>query len=142
MSNFWCVEPDSEKVDIELTRKGKTKQASLWFKCELTVGEQRAVDTSALKTMSNITGKRGQEANPEIAIDWKGQGFSRMLAYLTDWNLTDDGGNKLPLVRATIENFNEDVFAVIEEALNGHVERMNERKNSQAGESKSPAISA
>jgi hypothetical protein len=138
--NFWTVAPKTEWVEFELDgRKGK-----LELKLELTVGEQRDVDTAGFKSVGNLGARKDDErSNPEIGVDWKAQSFARTLAYLVDWDLADDYNNKIKVSKATVESLRQPVYAALESAINAHVERQESlRKNDRAGEPQSPAISA
>lgn len=96
-------------------------------KRELSVGEQRSVDLAGFRRMSAGNQRAGQDAKEtperesEFKIDWEAQGFARAKAYIVDWSLTDTRGNKLK-VADTIDKLKKPVFAVIEAALNAHVE--------------------
>ena len=141
--NFWCVTPETDEVTIEVAGH----QAKLWLKRELTVGEQREVDTAGFRSVGGLGGGRqragGPASEPEIMVDWKAQSFARTLAYVADWDMTDGKGNKLKIARATIESLRQSVHEAIEVAISAHIERQEAlRKNVQSGESLPPAISA
>lgn len=142
MGNFWTVSTDVDEVAFEVTIGGATKTGKLWLKRQLSVGESRDVSTAGFRAVGGL-GDRRREADPEIRVDWKAQSFARSLAYITDWDLTDDKGNKLQINQATIQAFRPEVHDAIEDAITGHVERQEAlRKNVPAGESASPATSA
>ena len=149
MANFWCVEPTPENVDVlELAYGGR--DFKLWVKKELTIGEQRAVETAGFSRVSTGA-KRGpvkaeddDDAGVDVKVDWKKQSFMRTLVYVTDWTLTDEAGNKMPITREVIETLRPAVFDVIEKALNAHVERVKavQGNGPQAGASAPQQMSA
>lgn len=128
MSNFWCVEPETD--DVEVSVDGRSFK--VWFKRELTVGEQRQVDTAGFRAITGVMSNRRGGGEPEIAIDWKAQMFARVVAYVADWSLVDEKGNKLPLPD-TLYQLRSSVFDAIASALDAHVERRETmRKNGQS----------
>lgn len=142
MGSFWTVSTDTDEVSFEISIGGVTKSAKLWLKRVLSTGEARAANTAGFKAVGGL-GDRTREADPEIRVDWSAQSFARTLAYVTDWDLTDDKGNKLAINFATIHALRTEVHDAIEGAINAHIERQEAlRKNTQAGASEQPATSA
>ena len=128
-ANVWCVKPESVRIDLAYTPPGETER-KFWIeiKKHLTVGEERRIMTAGWKGMS-----RSEESGETgINIDWKAQTFARTETFLTDWSLKDDG---VPLSRASIEALSSDVYALIETAINAHVEAMVEEKKAKSGSS-------
>lgn len=142
MSSKWTVTPETDRLDVEILGE----QCWIEVKRDLTIGEQKRVDTSGFRGMTGF-GKTDDEPGSiaeqerkqqtEISIDWRGQTFARTLTYLVDWSLADDKGNKLPCTgaagRATIEALHQDVYAAIEKAINEHVERRTREKKVKSG---------
>jgi hypothetical protein len=120
----------------------------LLVKKRLNVGEQRAYFARLY-----IAGADGiMRANP-LNI-----GAATVLAYLLDWNLTEDNGEPLPSIRdespdavATIlDSLDPETFAEIREAIDAHVDKetkaREQEKNAKAGRTTSaetsPSLSA
>jgi hypothetical protein len=154
VGNFWTVDPTSNVDQIDLSYGGR--DFTIWVRRDLTVGETRLVETAGFRKLTGI-GNRAkatqaaaqksamtpEDDGMEIAIDWKLQSFARTATYLTDWTLADDAGNKLPLTRDTVESLRPEVYKVVEDAINEHVEaRAKIRKNEQTGGEASRQISA
>ena len=140
MGNFWCVTPETDRLELEALGR------PFWIDVvrELTVGEQRQVDTGGFRGgVQGAEGQRAADRQTEIAIDWKAQSFARSEVYIKDWSLADDKGNKLPIKRATIEALRQPVFQAIEDGLTKHIETQAAlRKNAPSGDAGPRAISA
>lgn len=142
MGNFWCVDPASNTEVLTLSYAGHEFKITVLR--ELTVGEQRAIETAGFHRMT-MGGRRSQNQDDgaAIAVDWNKQSFARTLTYLKDWTLTDDKGNKLPISRDMIESLKTPVYEVIDAAITKHVEAMEElRKNAQTGDASQLPTSA
>lgn len=132
MGNFWCVDPVNNVEEIPLSYGGR--DFKIFLKRELTVGEQRSIDTSGFRSVAGLTGK--QDAEPEIMVDFKRQSFAKTVAYLVDWTLSDDLGNKMPLGEDSVRSLRPAVYKVIEDAVKAHVERTDAiRGNAETGAS-------
>lgn len=144
MANFWCVDPENNVEEISLSFKGR--EFKIWVKRELTVGEQRAIDTAGFRSLRGFgrdSKTQDASAEPEIGIDWNRQSFARTATYLTDWTLADEAGNKMVIGRDTIESLRTDIYKVIEDAITEHVAKQAAmRKNDQTGGPSQQAISA
>lgn len=129
MSSIWTVSPESVTKDLNyVAQDGATYPFWIKLKKRLTIGEQRRVQTAGWKGISTTRNQQEQE----ITIDWKLMGFSRTVEYLLDWSLTDDARVKLPLTREVLETLNEEVYALIDDAVKQHVEAMVEEKKVQS----------
>ena len=93
----------------------------------LTVGEQKRVDTSGLKKMSQ--GGGGQE----FSVDFAEFSFARTLAYLMAWSFTDAAGVPVAITRASVEALTGDAYKEIEDAITAHVEAIAAAKKIPAG---------
>lgn len=124
--NFWMVGPDTDKLTFDVLGR----ETWIEVKRELSIGEQRRVDTAGFRGMSQ--GQKSDdgtdEKNSEIGIDWKSQTFVRSLVYITDWSLTDPRGNKLAIKMDTLENMRKPVYKAIEKALNAHIDAQEKEK--------------
>lgn len=142
MASIWTVKPETARVDLEW------RGNAFWLelKRELTEGESRRVKTAGFTAVTVPAGGRRRPGEPEpeqkIPVDWLQQSYKRTLTYVTDWSLADDKGNKLPLMRDTLEAMHEDLYEAIENGITAHVERQEIEKKVQAGEPKPRAISA
>jgi hypothetical protein len=134
---MWCVSADADEIPVQLPGPdGALYEHKLWLKRELSVGEQRDVETSGFRSVRGFTpdkARPGEAADPSIQIDWRAQSFARAVAYLTNWTLADENGNKLPVARATVEALRPPVFDAIEAAINAHVEARPEARGKATG---------
>lgn len=122
--NPWIVDPDTERLDLTwVDRDGVSHQVWLDVKHELSVGEHRKM----MRTVSTVTQPilaRGQAAaTPEAKLEWTEYSFARMVAYVVDWSLAHEAEHKLPVSRASYEKLRQDLFAVIDDALDAHEQR-------------------
>jgi|AP59_1055472.scaffolds.fasta_scaffold84465_1 hypothetical protein len=127
MANVWAVKPEEKKIEL-VWDDGNTKR-EFWIsvKQRLTVGENRNM-LKSISTVSTKIAARGQksEGGAEANFEWTEYSFARCSAYLLDWSLTDESNNKLPLDRPTLESFNQEVFDLIDNAIDKHEQDVNE----------------
>ena len=149
MGSIWTVTPETDRYELELGGH------AFWIeiKRDLTEGELRRVQTAGFQRLTGL----GEQTQParlgeparemQVIVDWTQLSYARTLAYLVDWSLSDDKGNKLPLEpasrkRDTIEQLRPEVCKAIEEAITAHVERRELEKKATTGEPRPRAISA
>ena len=131
--SVWCVKTETETRQlVYVSRDGVAYPFSITLKKRLNVGEARRVMTAGWRGLSNI-GRASANVTPEININWQAQTFARAEAFLTDWSLTEENGQRLPLTRETIEALEQDVFELIEAAITAHVEAMEQEKKVTSG---------
>lgn len=134
MASIWTVKPEDVKIDLTFVDEGKTFPFWIKIKKRLTVGESRRVMTAGWRGLRQSNpGARADNAGPEIQIDWKATSFARAEAYLIDWSLTDERETKLAVTHDVIESLHPDVFALIEDAINKHIETAEQEKKDQTG---------
>lgn len=138
MSSVWTVKPEEVTLDgLTFTDEaGNTHQFWVKVRKRLNAGESRHVMTAGWRGVSGQ--QRGTDQAPaetSINIDWLKQGFARVVTYLTDWSLEDDGRKKLPLNPDTIASLHEDVFQAIEDAITKHVDATAAEKKVTSGDS-------
>lgn len=128
--SIWTVKAENVTRDLLFTDPDTGEVHKFWIKLKraLTVGEQRRIVTAGWRGMTSGSGQ-----GTEISIDWRQQTFARTEAYLVDWSLEDDNHNKLPVTRDVIESLSEDVYGLIETAINEHVAAMAQEKKARAG---------
>jgi len=133
--SIWTVKPEVVTVDLVYVEPVSGESYPFWirFKKSLTVGEERRVTTAGWGGVSSQRADTNKA--PEINIDWRVQSFMRSLTYLTDWSLEDDEHRKLPITQDGVEALPPDVYAMIEEALNTHVEAQAQEKKARSGAS-------
>ena len=133
--SIWGVQPEQVRYDLVYrTPDGVDHQFWIRVKKFLTVGEERRVMTAGWRGINTGQG--------EISIDWKAQTFARTAAYLTDWSLADEGGNKLTLNRDCIESLNSEVYDLIENQISQHVAAVTEEKKVPSGSAPQSPTSA
>lgn len=134
MSNPWSVEPKDLKIELSW-EKPDGEELPFWIRIKeaLTIGESRKM----LKSISNITSKlgtKGQEATaPEARFEWTEYSFSRCLTYLVDWSLADDKDNKMSINRETLESLHQEVFELIDSAIDKHETESEKSKSKKKG---------
>lgn len=139
MASKWTVAPEPVRIDLEWNGE------PFWIeiKKDLNEGERRRSATAGFRGMTVQGGDRNADKPQEITIDWASQSLARTLAYLLDWNLLDDKGNKLPVKRDSIEALHPDVYDVIEKGINAHVEqRAAEKKSTAAAGAAKPSLTS
>lgn len=144
MGSIWCVKPEDKTIpDLKFTDEDGVEH-TFWIKVKkrLNVGEKRHVETAGFGGFKQGKPEPGKAQETEITVNWQSQSFARTAAYLLDWSLTDDKQNKLPCTREVIESLHPDVFAVMETAINEHIQKMTDEKKVTAGSSAPSAMSA
>lgn len=151
MSNPWIVDPradGAEKV-IELTYKAPDgSELPLWVKVKamLSIGEKRRM----LKTISSVSQPMAaptdgaEPKGAEAKFEWTDYSFARMTAYITDWSLAhlQEEADRLPIGRGSYEKLREDVFTLIDTALDAHEKAATQEKKVEGSTPKPRAMSA
>lgn len=102
----WFVQPTT--VDLDLG-DGYT----VTVKRELTVGESMAVQQSLVKSV-----RANGTVEPDLAAIWK----ANTVAYIVEWNLTDDSGRVVPFTAAAVDSLAKPAWDRIEAAVRAHIE--------------------
>jgi hypothetical protein len=140
-SNKWSVQPEDVRVELVWDFNGEERPFWIQLKKYLTVGENRRM----LKSISNVTSKIGargeKSAPPEARFEWTEYSFARCQSYILDWSLADDNGNKMDIKRETLESLHQDVFEIIDNAIDKHETEMAEStsKKKEASGGKKPS---
>ena len=129
------VRPESERIALPA---GVLPEGQ-WIECKkyLSVKEQRAVfdETAGLITKDG-------ERRP----NYKLMGIAEMAAYVLAWSFTDTKGESVPVTIDAIGALRDDVYDVLDTALDAHKEKMqkerDERKNVTVGAIEPSAISS
>ncbi len=139
MGSIWTIKADDKPIDgLEFVDDdGVAHKFSIRVKKRLSVGETRRMMTSG---WGGFKSRTGQDAT-EISVDWQTQSFARAHTWLTEWSLRDEEGKALPLTRQQIEDLHPEVFRVIDEAIQKHVEESEQEKKAKAG-STSPSTTS
>jgi hypothetical protein len=123
----WFVQPDVTRIDLVwVAQDGVSHDLWIEVKRDLTIGEERGM----LRSVSDVTAAVRQSPtstataanDPSATFDWTEYSFSRILAYTVDWSLQDDKGNKLPRTREILGQFQKDLFDLIDNAIEAHIE--------------------
>jgi hypothetical protein len=141
--SVWTVTPDVVTIDNLAYTDDDGIEHKFWIKLKkkLNVGERRAVQTAGWKGVGGM-GTGGQSGEPEIRIDWKLTTFAKVEAWLVEWSLEDDRHNRLKINQATLQSLDEDVYDIIETAVDAHVTRLEEEKKARTGSRQPSATSA
>ena len=144
MSNAkWFVTPDVTRIDLDWNAPiGEAHPLWIEVKSELTIGEERAM----LRSVSNVTAEvrkaaDGATSDPSAKFDWTEYSFARLLAFLTDWSLTDDKETKLIINREVIGSFHKTLFDLIDDAVEVHIENGGQLKKTKPTKRKRKATS-
>jgi len=139
MSAPWFVSPDTDKIELTWEAPDGSEHP-LWIEVKhmLTVGEDRAVMRAVSKVKQAVKSKKDRKETDDNSttadLDWTEYSFARMLAYLVDWSLADEKGNKVKISREQIGNFHESLFELIDKTIDAHVEsREQEKKAPSSG---------
>lgn len=128
--SVWGVAPETVKVELTYHRYEDGQDYPFWIRIKklLNIGEKRGAMTRGFHSLS------GSGDTAEIGVDWEKQSFARTAAYLAAWNLEDDGAPR-PLDLEHIKTLHEDVYTLIENAINAHVAAQDDEKKARAGKS-------
>lgn len=131
MSSFWQVAPET------VQREGEWRGRKFWVQLakQLSHGEQMKMHTSAFKSMRRPTtvkpGERDDDAR--IDVDFGQLAIGRILAYVKDWSLSDDGGKALKVTRETVESLHPELVEAINALINEHEEEIGAEKKATTG---------
>jgi hypothetical protein len=119
------------------------------IKRELTVGEQRRIQTTGMKHMQGDE----DETKPKIGIDMFKMSFATVVEYLVDWSLAEPSLNKdgkqivdkdgnpeivpVELTEDAIYNLDAATFDEIKDAIDAHEEQLEKEKKARSGKGKS-----
>lgn len=147
MGSVWIVKPEEDRIDLVYEDKGEKRPFWITVKRRLTVGETRRVMTAGWRSVSaggggRRRGRRDEPVTPSIDVDWHVQSFARTLAYLTGWSLEDETGKRLEISQDVIENLDNDLCVVIENAITAHIEAVEQQKKVPSGKPKRSPMSA
>ncbi len=148
--NPWIVDPngpDAERT-LTLTVPGIGPDGgdlTLWVrvKSQLSIGQQRKM-LKNIQTISQPVASIGAKQDATATFEWTDYSFARMGAYINDWSLAHDQetAHRLPATRASYEALSEEVFKVIDVALDAHEKAMADEKKARRSESRLKVISA
>ena len=144
MSNPWIVEPEEVKIELNWTDLEGTDRP-FWIKAKkrLSVGEQRRM----LKSISKVTTpiaqtKTSEKGAPEAHFECTEYSFSRCLAYLTDWSLSNGEDKRMTVSRETLESLHQGLFDIIDNALDDHEKTVTQEKKVKTSSRKRKRTSA
>ena len=95
----------------------------------LPVGLQKKIEASGVRDYTPDATK----TTKTFGVDLSAFSFSRTLAYVLDWNFTDESGKAVPFSEAAMLALSPEVYDAIETAITGHIEAQAEAKKTQAG---------
>ena len=121
--NPFLVEPSELKIELPPweDRDGKTWHLWITVRRQLSVGEQRKMIRSVMAVTQELPKTRGADpGKTEAKYDWLDYSFARMVAYIIDWSIAHEPEFKLPPTRVSYEKLPQDLFDVIDGALDKH----------------------
>lgn len=136
MGSSWFVRPDTAVLQLP---HGRT----LTVRRRLSMGDERRF----FHRISTSSNERG-----ELQFDRREFNLAQVLAYLIDWNASDDDGRPVPIrglstddLQQVLENLRPDIWSDIRAAIADHDLAMGRErdaeKNGQTGETTSAATS-
>ncbi len=126
MGISWFVQPKSERLDLPGNQWIDVKQ-------RLTYGEKKRADASLVKEL-----RQDGRVTPDLEM----VEMAQVMAYLIEWSLRTETGEPVRIdteakKRAALSNLDPEQFAVIRDAIDAHIARMDAarvaEKNDQAG---------
>lgn len=131
----WFVKPETVKIAL-------TDDEWIKIKKGLTVAEERRMQTAGFRNISNkeATDEDAESKGINVDVNWTDNALARARTYLVDWSLTDEEGKSVPLTYDAIKSLAADAFTEINEAIDKHVESMEQEKKAKTGERKPKAI--
>lgn len=142
MASIWTVKPETVRVELAWTDDdGASHPMWVKLKKQLTVGESRRVMTAGWRGMSSRPAGAA-DGGTKIDIDWQAQSFARAETYVVEWSLEDDEGRRLPISREVLESLRQDVFNLVEAAINDHIGAVGQEKKATGGDAPPVATSA
>ncbi len=127
--NPWVVEPEDVKIELTWTDLEGTARP-FWIKAKkyLNIGEHRRMLKSISQVTTQIGPKKGERSTPQAQFEWTDYSFARCAAYLLDWSLTNGEDKRMSLSRETLESLHQDLFLIIDNALDEHERRHADQK--------------
>ena len=152
MGNPWIVDanapdaaPTINLVHEYIDEHGDAQRHPLWLKvrAELSVGEHRRMLKSVTSLSQAVRPRGAADATAEARFEWTEYSFARMEAYIIDWSLAHEPNlPRLKPTRVSYEALREEVFDLIDGALDAHEQVAADRKKARATSPKPDATSA
>lgn len=141
--NPWVVEPEDVKIELTWTDLGGADRP-FWIKAKkyLSIGEQRRMLKSISRVTTTIGSKKGERPSPEAQFEWTDYSFARCEAYLLDWSLMNGQDKRMNVSRETLESLHQDLFEIIDNALDEHERSQADQKKVTASSRKQKRTSA
>lgn len=108
MGNYF-VQPDTRRLEL-------SDGAWIEVKTELSFGEQQ-----------RLAGRIMRSKDGNIGTAWEEYRIQGMVAWITDWSLTDMEGQIVGVSRAAIENLRQPIADEIDEVLQEHIAEVTAR---------------
>jgi hypothetical protein len=106
---------------------------------ELTYGQQRRLAAAGLTGVPDALSE--QVKGDRLSIDLAGYDLERLVTWVMDWSFRDPDGDHVVVSREAIESLHPDTAAEIQQALDAHVEALEEKK-APAGGASAPAATS
>jgi hypothetical protein len=142
-TNPWVVEPEEVKIELTWNDLSGTERP-FWIKAKkrLSIGEQRRMLKSISKVTSPIGAKKGESSSAEASFQWTDYSFARCEAYLLDWSLSNGQDKRMSISRETMESLHQELFEIIDNALDDHEKEMELQKKATPSSRKRKQTSA
>lgn len=125
--NPWVCQPETVQLDLEWLGR----PFHILIKKRLNTGEDRSVRSAAIHGMRGFAkpGQDPKDVDPELLLNWKAAGYTRLETYIVEWSLTTDQGVKLPIPskdRGQLEALDASLTDVMENAITKFIEERDE----------------
>jgi hypothetical protein len=121
--NPWVCQPETVQLDLEW----RNRAFYILIKKRLNTGEDRAVRGAAIHGMRGFAkpGQDPKDVDPELLLNWKLAGYTRLETYIVEWSLATEAGVKLPIPskdRGQLEALDSALTDVMENAITAFIE--------------------
>ena len=125
--NPWVCQPETVQLDLEW----HGRPFYILIKKRLNTGEDRAVRSSAIHGLRGFAkpGQDVKEVDPELLLNMKLAGYTRLETYIIEWSLTTDKGVKLSIPskdRGQLEALESTLTDIMENAITKFIEERDE----------------
>jgi hypothetical protein len=125
----------SKTVRIDIPKHGE------WIdiKAQLSIAERNEITKRGVRHAGIGDDAKDQKAITSVGLDIPGAKVEKVVQYLVDWSMKDEGGTLVILRGKTegerrdlVKALDEDTFAAIEEAIDGHEKAQGEARRGNA----------
>lgn len=117
MASKWTVDPTAvERVTLNY----KGEEFWLDLRTQLGVGDTKRLAATGIRQWTPSTDRAGVM---DLNVAWDLVIFEKVKTWISDWSLTDDQAVKLSLHVDTLKAMPDDLFAILEKAVDEHAKK-------------------